>query len=200
MKKLIIETTNPAKIAQIRDAIVSTGILVEGINKSLISEVIEDGNTAQENAKKKATSYAKAICQTVFSMDIALYFDDLPPENQPGIHVRRIGGLNSVNDTELLEHCISLIELLGGKATGYWEYGICIAKPNGEFFEMTLKTPRIFTSEKSEKTILGYPLESIQIDPKTGKYISEMSPEEKATFWQENIGEKICSFVKDSLL
>lgn len=198
--KLIIGTMNPAKIAQIRDAIVSTGILVEGIDKSLIPEVIEDGNTAQENAKKKATTYARAINKTVFSMDNALYFDRLLPENQPGIHVRRIGGLNAVNDVELLEHAISLVESLGGKATGYWEYEICIAKPDGEIFEMTLKTPRIFTSKKSEKTIPGYPLESIQIDPKTNKYISEMSSEEQAIFWQENIGEKICLFVKDSLM
>lgn len=200
MKKIIIGTTNPAKIAQIKDALSTIDILVEGIDKNLIPEVIEDGITVQENAKKKAIIYAKAIGQNVFSMDNALYFDDLSPENQPGIHVRRIGGLNAVNDEELLEHGISLIESLGGQATGYWEYGICIAKPNGEIFEMTLKTPRIFTSKKSEKIILGYPLESIQIDPKTGKYISEMTPEEQAIFWKENIGEKICLFVKNSLV
>lgn len=203
MTKLIIGTTNPAKIAQIRDTVVSLGILVEGIDKSLIPEVIEDGNTAQENAKKKATAYAKVINQTVFSMDNALYFDGLSPENQPGIHVRRINHLDAVNDEELLEHYVSLIKSLGGKTTGHWEYGICIAQPDGKIFETTLKTPnRIFTDKRSEKIVEGYPLESIQIDTITGtdKYFSEMTSQEQAELWRRIMGPKICSFVKDSLI
>jgi len=196
MKKLIIGTTNPAKVAQIRDALSSIDIQVEGIDKTLLSEVIEDGITALENAKKKAITYAKAIGQTVFSMDNALYLDGLSSEKQPGVNVRRIGGLIAVNDTELLEHGVALIESLGGKAIGYWEYGICIAEPDGKFFETTIKTQRVFTSKKSEKIVLGYPLESIQIEPETGKYISEMTPEEQSVFWQKNIGSKLCLFVK----
>jgi len=200
MKKIIIGTTNPAKVAQIRDALSSIDIQIEGIDKKSLPEVIEDGNTAQENARKKAIAYAKAIGQTVLSMDNALYLDGLLPENQPGIYVRRIGGLIAVNDTELLEHGVSLIKSLGGKTTGYWEYGVCIAQPDGKIFEMTLKTPRIFTSKKSEKIVSGYPLESIQIDPETGKYISEMTLEEQAIFWQKNIGSRLCSFVESVLV
>lgn len=195
MKKLIIGTTNPAKVAQLRGALSSINVQVEGIDKKSLPEVIEDGSTVQENARKKATAYAKVTGQTVFSMDNALYLDGLSPENQPGIHVRRIGGSLAADDAELLEHGVSLIESLGGKATGYWEYGICIAQPDGKVFEMTLKTPRIFTSKKSTKVISGYPLESIQIDPETNKYISEMTSEEQATFWQKNIGSKLCAFV-----
>ncbi len=195
MKKLIIGTTNPAKVAQLRSALSSIDVQVEGIDKKSLPEVIEDGATVQENARKKATTYAKATGQTVFSMDNALYLDGLSPENQPGIHVRRIGGSLAADDAELLEHGVSLIESLGGKATGYWEYGICVAQPDGKVFEMTLKTPRIFTSKKSTKVISGYPLESIQIDPETNKYISEMTSEEQATFWQKNIGSKLCAFV-----
>jgi len=196
MKTLIVGTTNPAKVAQIRDALAPIGVQVEGVaDKKLLPEVVEDGKTVQENARKKATAYAKALGRIVFSMDNALFLDDLAPENQPGIHVRRIGGSLAVNDAELLEHGISLIESLGGKTTGYWEYGICIAEPDGKVFEMTLKTPRMFTSKKSEKIVQGYPLESIQIDPETGKYISEMTTEEQAEFWQRTLGSKLCSFV-----
>lgn len=199
MFKLIIGTTNPAKLAQLRDALSPIDIQVEGIDKKLLPEITEDGNTAEENARKKAVAYAKAIGQTVFSMDNALYINDLPSEKQPGIHVRRIGGSVAVNDEELLLHGISLIKSLGGKTTGYWEYGVCIAQPDGKFFEMTIKTPRIFTSKRSEKVVQGYPLESIQIDPETGKYISEMTEKEQAKFWQNNLGTKLCSFVKSVL-
>ncbi len=197
MKKLVIGTTNPAKIAQIRDTLASVNIHVEGVaDKKLLPEVIENGKTVQENAYKKATAYARALGQTVLSMDNALFFDGLAQENQPGVHVRRIGGSLAVNDEELLDHGITLVKSLGGNATGWWEYGICIARPDGETFEITIKTSRVFTSERSEKVIQGYPLESIQIDPETGRYISEMDKREQAAFWQRTLGAKLCSFVK----
>lgn len=200
MKKLVIGTTNPAKIAQVRDALVSIGIQVEGVaDKKLLPEVVEDGTTVQENARKKAIAYAKALGQTVLSMDNALFLDGLTPEDQPGIHVRRIGGSFAATDAELLDHGAMLVESLGGNVTGYWEYGICIADSNGKVSETTLRTPRIFTSKRSEKSVPGYPLESIQIDPGTGKYISEMTNEEMAAFWQRTLGAPLCAFVNNVL-
>ncbi len=196
MKKLVMGTTNPAKIAQVRDALMPANIQVEGIaDKKLLPEVVEDGTTVQENARKKAIAYAKALGQTVISMDNALFLNGLAPEDQPGIHVRRIGGSLAATDAELLDHGAALVESLGGKVTGYWEYGICVADPSGKFSEITLQTPRVFTSKRSDKSVLGYPLESIQIDPETGKYISEMTPEEMATFWQRTLGDSLCAFV-----
>lgn len=200
MKKLIMGTTNPAKIAQVRDALASAGIQVEGVaDKKLLPEIVEDGTTVQENACKKAVAYAKALGQTVISMDNALFFDGLAPEDQPGIHVRRIGGSLAATDAELLDHGVALVKSLGGNITGYWEYGICIADPSGKFSETTLRTPRVFTSKRSDKSVPGYPLESIQIDPETGKYISEMTIEEMAAFWQKTLGAPLCTFVSSVL-
>lgn len=200
MKKLIMGTTNPAKVAQVRDALASAGVEVEGVaDKKLLPEVTEDRTTVQENARKKAVAYAKAIGQTVLSMDNALFLDGLAPEDQPGIHVRRIGGSFAATDAELLDHGAALVKSLGGNVTGYWEYGICIADPSGKVWETTLRTPRVFTSKRSDKSVPGYPLESIQIDPKTGKYISEMTSEEMASFWQRTLGTPLCSFVSSVL-
>lgn len=196
MKKLVMGTTNPAKVAQVRDALVSAGIEVVGVvDKKLLPEVNEDGATVQENARKKAVAYAKALGQTVLSMDNALFLDGLAPEDQPGIHVRRIGGTVAATDTELLDHAVALVESLGGDVGGYWEYGICIANPSGKISETTIRTPRTFTSKRSNNSIPGYPLESIQIDPETEKYISEMTPEEMAGFWQRTLGVPLCAFV-----
>lgn len=196
MKKLIMGTTNPAKVAQMSDALMPIGVQVERVaDKSLLPDVIEDGMNVQENACKKATAYAKALGHTVLSMDNALFLDGLAPEEQPGIHVRRIGGSFAATDAELLDHGIALIESLGGNATGHWEYGVCIADPNGKISETTIRTPRVFTSKRSEKSVPGYPLESIQIDPETSKYISEMTPGEMAIFWQRTLGNHLCTFV-----
>jgi hypothetical protein len=98
-----------------------------------------------------------------------------------------------------LEHGVALIASLGGKATGHWEYGVCISTPEGAISETTIKTPRIFTSIPSDTSVPGYPLESIQIDPETGKYISELTTEEMAAFWQRTLGAPLCAFVNKVL-
>ena len=200
IKELVIGTTNPAKVSQLRDVLTPLGIKVEGMEKGQVPEVTEDGATVQENARKKATAYASALGRTVLSMDNALFIDGLALEQQPGIHVRRIGGTLAVNDEELLAHGAALVESLGGTATGYWEFGVCIAAPSGTVSELTIRTPqRTFTSTPSTTIIPGYPLESIQIDPESGKYISEMTAEEQADFWQKTIGVTLATFVQGVL-
>lgn len=197
MNELTFGTTNEAKIKQIRGALAPSGIEVNGVvDKSLLPEVVEDGKTANENARKKALAYAKALGKTVFSMDNALYINGLSDDKQPALNVRRIDGHTATSDEEMIEYYSKLIESLGGKAEGYWEFGICIATPDGEYKETTIKSPRNFVSTPTTNRQAGYPLESIQIEPASGKYIAGMSQLEQDSFWQQAIGEKLLEFVK----
>lgn len=113
--------------------------------------------------------------------------------------MRRIGGAEAVTDAELLAHGIAFVASLGGTATGYWEYGICLATPEGRVSELTVRTPRLFTSTPSNKMVPGYPLESIQIDPASGMYISEMIEEEQTDFWRRTLGVQLATFVQSVL-
>lgn len=199
MKEIIVGTTNEAKVRQIKGALANLDILVRGIDKEKdkdLPEVIEDGQTAVENARKKALAYAKALGTTVLSMDNALYFDDLPPGEQPGLHVRRINKENTrPSDEGLIEYYSRLIEKLGGETKGYWEFGICVATPDGQTRETIIISPRIFKVNPNAKINPSYPLESLQIDPDSGKFIGEMSEEEQALFWQKVIGDPLADFV-----
>jgi inosine/xanthosine triphosphate pyrophosphatase family protein len=198
MKEIIIGTTNPAKLEQLRGAIEPLGLTVCEISADIVlPKVVEDGKTALENAEKKALVYAKLIGKNVLSMDNALYFDGVQTEEQPGLNVRRIKGFDNIGtDSELLAYYSALIEKLGDRIGGHWEYGVCLATPTGEKYGTTIISPRIFISKASSTVVAGYPLESIQIDPKTKKYISEMSKEEQNLFWQKNIGKELVSFIK----
>ncbi len=197
MKELTFGTTNEAKIKQIRGALAPAGIEVNGVvDKSILPEVVEDGKTANENARKKALAYAKVLEKTVFSMDNALYINGLPDDRQPALNVRRIDGHTATTDEEMITYYSKLIESLGGKAEGYWEFGICIAIPDGAYEETTIKSPRTFVSKPTTNRQAGYPLESIQIDPATNKYIADMTQEEQDIFWQQAIGKKLLEFVK----
>jgi len=199
MKQIVIGTKNIAKINQIRGALTLSGIEVNGLPSNIVFEEIkEDGITAQENAKKKALVYAQTLNRPVLSMDNALYFDDLKSEEQPGINVRRITGRDDrPTDAELTDHYQKLISRLGDTIKGRWEFAVCIARPDGSTEETTIISPRVFVSKKSKKNVQGYPLESLQIDPESGKYISEMTQEEQNLFWQKTIGTPLCKFVKN---
>ena len=159
--------------------------------------MVEDGTTAQENARKKALVYAKTLGKTVLSMDNALYFADLEDDpRQPGINVRRFAeGKERPSDQEMLTYYLDLIANLGGEIKGRWEFAVCIATPSGEFKETTIVSPRTFTSTPGSKITEGYPLESLQKDPKTGKYVSEMTRSEAAEFWNRQIGKPLQEFV-----
>jgi len=199
MKEILVGTTNKAKIEQIRGALAPANIEVKGVaNKDLLPKVEENGKTAVENARKKAVAYAKALGKPVFSMDNALYFDGFPSEKQPGLNVRRIGSgyPDRPTDEQMLEYYSRLITSLGGKVNGWWEFGVCIATPDGQTWEATIKSPRIFVGLPSKKMVDGYPLESIQIEPGSGKYISELTQEEQDTFWQKAIGQPLLEFVQ----
>ncbi len=69
METLTFGTTNEAKIKQIGGVLLPVGIKVEGLpDKNIIPEVVEDGKTAVDNARKKALAYSKALGKSVFSM------------------------------------------------------------------------------------------------------------------------------------
>jgi inosine/xanthosine triphosphate pyrophosphatase family protein len=200
MKQIIFGTKNQAKLKQISGALAPLKIIVSGLPDVNLPDIAEDGTSAQANAKKKALSYAKTLGQPVLSMDNALYFDNLPDNQQPGLNVRRINnGTERPSDEAMLEYYQKLVNQLSrnGQTAGHWEFALCYARPDGETKETTIISPRIFTSQASQQRIDGYPLESIQIDPESGRYISEMSADEQDQFWQKMIGAKLCEFIQN---
>tara|TARA_B100000378_G_scaffold211652_1_gene174682 strand:- start:1140 stop:1748 length:609 start_codon:yes stop_codon:yes gene_type:complete len=197
--ELVFGTGNKAKIRQVQDAL-GEDFVVRGVNDfSVDTDIVEDGTTAQENAKKKSVAYAKALGRTVFSMDNALYFKGVVDSDQPGLYVRRIGGIERSSDQEMVDSYAELVKRYGNQLEGWWEYGLSIARPDGESVEGSIISPRLFVAKQSDAIVPGYPLESIQIDPQTGRYISEMSSEEQAIFWQQTIGESLNKFIRTNL-
>jgi len=195
MRTIVFGTKNLAKIAQIQGALRDVNIEVVGLPEDLeIPE--ENGETAQENAREKATTYATVLGKPVLSMDNALFIEGLSPEKQPGIHVRRIGGTSDrPTDKELLDYYSALVGRFGNRVNGRWEFALCYARPDGTLEEGKIVSPRIFVSTPSSKMVPGYPLESIQVNPMSGKYISEMEQDEQDAFWQRAIGQELLSFV-----
>jgi len=95
--KLLYGTGNPAKLAAMKSRLEKFDLELIGLSDMktqgyTIPEVAEDGNTPLENARQKALAYYRAFRIPVFSCDSGLYFDQVPEEVQPGVHVRTIKG------------------------------------------------------------------------------------------------------------
>ena len=196
MKTLIVGTTNSAKISQVQGALSKLDIHVTGVPEHVnIPEIPEDGFTPAENARKKALAYATVLRRPVLAMDNALYLDKLQANDQPGINVRRIpNAAHRPTDNELLDYYSGLIDRLGG-TTGRWEFACCLADSTGVVAETLIESPRLFVSRQSQKVIPGFPLDSLQIDPETGIYVSEMDEQQREVFRSKGFGKKLSEFI-----
>lgn len=203
---LLIGTTNPARIAMLQDVFQPLDLhvapaLAPGLPEP---EIEENGLTAAHNARRKSLAYAALVGQPVLSIDNALYLDGLPPAEQPGINTRSVPGVpGRATDEQLLTHYISVIERLGGLVDGHWDFAVCLAVPvhgrQPRIFETLIHSPRRFVAVPSARRMPGYPLESIQVDPQSGRYIAEMDAAERAGFWRRILGPSLHSFLAPHL-
>ena len=87
------------------------------VNKD-IPDVIEDKNTIEENAKKKAEECYEIFKSPIISDDSGLFVDAL--DGQPGVHSKRYAGLSStdvennqklINELKTADNNLSLIHI-----------------------------------------------------------------------------------------
>lgn len=180
--KILYGTGNPAKLASMQRRLADFDIELIGLKelKTEIPLVPEDGRTPLENARQKAMAYYKAFHMPVFSCDSGLYFDNVPEEDQPGVHVRTVNG-KYLTDQEMLDH-YSALAVKYGDLTAHYKNAICFIVDEEHIYEAMdasmESTKFIITSKPHEIINKGFPLDSISIDIKTGKYYYDLSDAE----------------------
>jgi XTP/dITP diphosphohydrolase len=89
MKRILIATSNAGKLRDFAGAAAQHGIEIGGIpNFSSMPTPIEDGNTCEENARKKAEQYSLAVPgEIIVADDSGLEIDAL--DGDPGVHSAR---------------------------------------------------------------------------------------------------------------
>ena len=78
-KRVLIATSNPGKLRDFAGAAAEHGIEIAGIpNFASLPQVVEDGKTFEENARKKAEEYSRyASAEIVVADDSGLEVDAL---------------------------------------------------------------------------------------------------------------------------
>ena len=180
--KILYGTGNPAKLSSMRRRLVHLDIEIIGLKdlEQPIPEVVEDGNTPLENAEKKARAYYEAFGMPVFSCDSGLYLDEVTEAEQPGIHVRTVGG-KYLTDEEMLEHYAGLARKYGG-VTARYRNAICLVMDEEHVYkameESMASEPFLITDKPHPFRKKGFPLDSLSIDIKSGKYYYDLENDE----------------------
>ena len=184
--KLLYGTGNLAKLSAMRNRLEQLDIELIGLNDmraegKIVPKVIEDGNTPLENARLKAMAYYEAFQIPVFSCDSGLYFDNVPDEVQPGVHVRNVNG-KCLSDDEMIDYYSGLVKAYGNLVARY-RNAICFVMDNTHIYEAmepSMESEKFILADKPHSTIRkeGFPLDSISLDIKTNKYYYDL-PEDK---------------------
>lgn len=184
--KLLYGTGNQAKLSMMKSRLEKIGIELIGLNDlraegKIVLEVIEDGNTPLENARLKAMAYYEAFQIPVFSCDSGLYFDNIPDEVQPGVHVRNVNG-KCLSDDEMIAYYSGLVKTYGNLLARY-RNAICFVMDDTHIYEAmesSMESEKFILTDKPHSTVRkeGFPLDSISLDIKTNKYYYDL-PEDK---------------------
>lgn len=182
---LLYGTSNPAKLSAMRSRLQELNIELLSLNDMResgyeIPRASEDGNTPLENARQKAKAYYEAFRIPVFSCDSGLYFDNVPDEIQPGVHVRTVDG-KYLTDEEMMAHYAGLAKRYGG-LTARYKNAICLVMDEEHIYEAmeeSMESDRFIITDTPHPIVKkGFPLDSLSIDIKTNKYYYDLPKEE----------------------
>ncbi|MCX5635178.1 MAG: XTP/dITP diphosphatase [Planctomycetota bacterium] len=180
MKKILIATTNPGKIAELSAMLDADVQWVNLSDFKDISEIKEDGQTFAENARKKALGYAKETGLWTIADDSGLVIDALG--GQPGVKSARFSGAKDKERT-LIDHknIAKVLKLLEGvpkeKRTAKFVCCLCMAGADKVLIETQGSLEGLIIDRETGTNGFGY--DPIFFVPKLNKTVAQMDADEK---------------------
>jgi XTP/dITP diphosphohydrolase len=181
-RKILVATTNPGKIAELR-AMLGSDVQWLGLAEvNEITEIAEDGRTFAENACKKALGYAKATGLWAIADDSGLVVDAL--DGAPGVKSARFSG-EKLNDADrtLIDHrnIAKVLELLKDvpkeKRTARFVCRLCLASPERILIETEGTLEGMITDREIGENGFGY--DPIFFVPRLNKTVAQLTGEQK---------------------
>ncbi len=176
METIIFATKNKGKIKEINDILADMEVRVVSMEEAGITfDVVEDGTTFEENAMKKAVQIMEISHKITLSDDSGLEIDYM--DKAPGIYSARFMGEN----TPYPERFQAIFEKLANASekerTARFVSCIAAAFPDGRRLVSYDTVEGIIGWEAKGENGFGY--DPIFFVPEKGKYMAELSPEEK---------------------
>ena len=128
MRALVLATRNPGKIAELRRLLAGEPVELRSLDDlPHVPDVVEDGATFEDNARKKALEVARATSLPALADDSGLEVDALG--GAPGVHSARWSGQGDrANNDKLLA---ALAARPGAIRTARYRAIVAVAWPDG---------------------------------------------------------------------
>jgi XTP/dITP diphosphohydrolase len=171
---LLVATTNPGKLAEIREILDALPIALETLaDLAGIPEPDENGATFAENARLKAVHYAAATGRLVVAEDSGLSIDAL--DGEPGVRSARYDG-----DTypEKFANLFAALDRIGAHdSPARFVCALALARDGRILFEAEGRVEGRITREPRGRNGFGY--DPIFVYPPYGRTLAEASTAEK---------------------
>lgn len=172
---IVLATGNKGKIAEIQDLLVDFPVSIRYLNDfGPIPPVVEDGDTFEENAYKKASQVARVIGLPALADDSGLCVTALG--GLPGVRSARYGG-KGLDD---MERSARLLKAMAGKNdwTAFFECVISIAVPTGQALTYEARCEGLITQTPAGDNGFGY--DPIFYYPPLQKTFAQLNRKEKS--------------------
>ena len=181
-RKILVATTNPGKIAEIRAMLGGDVNWLSLADVGPLAEIEEDGSTFAENARKKALGYARAAGLWTIADDSGLVVDAL--DGAPGVKSARFSGDKpKEEDRTLIDHrnIAKVLELLKDvpedKRTARFVCCLCLASPEKPLIETEGTLEGLITDREIGKNGFGY--DPVFFVPHLNKTVAQLTADEK---------------------
>lgn len=176
MNKLLIATNNKGKVKELQALLKNLNVqLVTPADIHLTLDVIEDGNTYQENAGKKAREFAQASRLLSLADDSGLEVDAL--NGAPGLYSARYSPKPNATDKDRRDYLLENLKDKPRPWKAHFHATIAIAKPTGEIeFAEGNCYGEIISEERGTN---GFGYDPIFLFPELGKTMSELDDDHK---------------------
>lgn len=172
---LVIATRNRNKLREFQDILKGLDIEIVSLDQfGPLPPVVEDGDTFEENAYKKALHTAKILGIPALADDSGLVVEAL--SGQPGVYSARYAGENASDE----ENCLKLLnELVDVKdRSAYFQCVLSLAVPSGPALTYVGRCAGTIINEKRGENGFGY--DPIFLFNELQKTFAELSMEEKS--------------------
>lgn len=171
---IVLATNNKNKVEEFQAILRKYSIDIKSLDDfGKLPEPVEDGDTFDDNAYKKAIHYAKILGIPAIADDSGLAVFAL--DGEPGVHSARYAGENATDK----ENCLKLLKNLAGitdrRAT--FHCVISIAVPSGPALTYEATCDGVITETFRGEGGFGY--DPLFLLPSIGKTFAELTMDEK---------------------
>ncbi len=138
--KIVIATQNPGKVKEIKSILKELEIEVMSATEAGITTgAVEDGDTVEENAKKKAQFVVEKIKLPAIADDAGLFIDAL--EGKPGVHSARWAGPDSTDNQKLHKLLDEMKGVPLDRRTAVFKSAVALSYPGKDSYIFTGQCP-----------------------------------------------------------